>query len=177
MSDGVFIAIIIAAAVIIIFIMVLLLRRMRPKNRLESDNSGGVRLDDNPLYSLTGEIKGKQNYHSGTMVVRKGQNRIKISLYNCRTNKEQVFNIVSQLQIGRFEKGIMLRPDQCRIDDDNMVSYEHCRLINYSGTLAVQDSNSSNHTYLNGVQVEGIIYVNNGDCLTVGQTELIVNFL
>ena len=179
MSDGVFIAIVIAAAVVIVFILILLLKRLRPKNNLESDNSGGVRLDDNPLLYLTGEIKGKRNYHNGTMVVGGITNRVKVSLYNCRTDREAVYNIVSELRIGRKleNEDTAPNPNELRIDNDSMISYEHCRLINYSGALVVQDCNSSNHTYLNGVQVKGLVYVNSGDRLMIGQTELIVQLL
>lgn len=179
MSNAIFISLIIAAAVVIIFTLILLLRWLKPKNNVESDNSGGVRIDDNPLLSLTGEIKGRSNFHKGTIVINEGMQRIKVSIYNCRIHTEQTFNITRELIIAREPKNPVYDPNVYYVTGDHMVSAIHCRLINYAGTgsLAVQDDGSSNHTYLNGAMVEGIVYVNNGDCLTVGQTELIIKIL
>lgn len=175
MSDALFIAILVLFLVLVFVLFFILLKKRRPKSRRESDVAGGVSLDD-PLFSLTGEISGKRNYHTGTLVLENNE-RIKISILNTNDNSEKVMYIFSQLRIGRTPEQFPHDPDAYRVENDSMVSGVHCVLINYAGCLAIRDNNSKNHTYLNGVLVNDLTYVNNMDHIRIGKTELIIQIL
>ena len=175
MSNAVFIAVLIVLIVLVIISVVVLLKKSRPKNKRESDIAGGVRLDD-PLFSLTGEITGKRNYHTGTLVLNNTE-RIKLSIYNLRDNSEKVMYIFSQLRIGRSPAQFPHDPDAYSVPNDSMVSGVHCILINYAGSLAIKDNNSKNHTYLNGELINDMVYVNDMDHIRIGNTELVVHIL
>ena len=176
LSDPVFIALILAMLAVFIVSAIILLKKLRPKNDRNAEASGGVDMND-PLFGLTGEITGKKHYHTGTLVVRGAPQRIKISIYNCRTNTDTVMYVVTEIRIGRAPEKDAIDPNAYRIDGDTMISTVHCSLLNYAGSLAVRDNNSKNHTYLNSQMIEGVVYVNSGDRLTIGQTDLVINIL
>lgn len=176
MTDGVFIAIIVAMTIVIVIAALILLRRLKPKNRREADVSGGVNLND-PLLSITGTMSGKKHFHTGTLVVGNTVDRIKINIYNCANNNDRIMYINSTLKIGRHPEEFPHDPAAYRVENDSMVSGVHCILINYAGSLAVMDNNSTNHTYLNGNMISGTVYVNDGDHLRIGNTELVIRIL
>ena len=175
MSDAVFIAVMISLLAVILVMLFVVIKKSRPKSKRESDVAGGVSLDD-PLFSLTGEMTGKRNYHTGTLLIN-SNNRIKISIINTADGSEKVMYIFSELHIGRSPERFPHDPDAYRIENDQMISGVHCSLINYGGFLAIKDNNSKNHTFLNDAQVSELTYVNDMDHIRLGKTELIIHIL
>jgi pSer/pThr/pTyr-binding forkhead associated (FHA) protein len=57
---------------------------------------------------------------------------------------------------------------------DAEVSRRHARLETHSGTLYVEDLQSSNGTFLNGRRVTDALEVREGDAIDVGTTRLLV---
>jgi pSer/pThr/pTyr-binding forkhead associated (FHA) protein len=56
------------------------------------------------------------------------------------------------------------------------VSRRHCRLLQRDGYLTVEDLQSSNGTFLNGVAVRGLQVVRPGDRLRVGPVTFVVQY-
>jgi pSer/pThr/pTyr-binding forkhead associated (FHA) protein len=56
------------------------------------------------------------------------------------------------------------------------VSRRHCRLQLQNSVLLIEDLNSSNGTFLNGVRVFGVLEVNPGDRITVGPVTFEVHY-
>lgn len=172
MSDAVFIALITAITLVIVAALLLLLKMLRPKNISSVENHGGVDLSGG--YSLTGSAYDKHGYHTGTLVMKNGSKRLKVTIMDLDTGEETVANIQSFLTIGRNPSDDHNDPNVYTIKNDTLVSGKHCRLLNYSGSLALEDVGSTNHTYLNGVEVSGVVYVNDGDVLELGHTRLLI---
>ena len=60
------------------------------------------------------------------------------------------------------------------IEGDKSVSRKHCRFFCQGNTCYVEDMNSFNHTFLNGVMVETPQKIHLGDRLRFGMAELVV---
>lgn len=60
------------------------------------------------------------------------------------------------------------------IEGDKSVSRKHCRFYRQGESCYVEDLNSVNHTYLNGVMVEGAKKIQVGDHLKFGMVEVVV---
>jgi hypothetical protein len=56
------------------------------------------------------------------------------------------------------------------------VSRTHCRLCIENGVVTVEDLESVNGTYINGLRVRGVLQVNPGDRLTVGPATFVVEY-
>ena len=80
----------------------------------------------------------------------------------------QVFTITGALRIGRSEEAEIM------ISDPN-VSRIHAVVTGAPGSLTIQDSGSTNGTYVNGVRIQSAA-VNAGDRIQVGSTEISVSF-
>lgn len=60
------------------------------------------------------------------------------------------------------------------IEGDKSVSRKHCRFFCQGNTCYVEDMNSFNHTFLNGVMVDSPQRIQVGDRLRFGMAELVV---
>ena len=76
----------------------------------------------------------------------------------------QVFVVGSGLMIGRAG-GIEVRIE------DNFASGHHARVFDHDGMVYIEDMNSTNGTYLNGVRVEGQEPLQPDDRIRIGDTE------
>ncbi|MGN0623824.1 MAG: FHA domain-containing protein [Oscillospiraceae bacterium] len=177
MTDWI-IYIIIALAAVLLIILVLILMMKRKNRRRASDitGSGGVDLSDD-LLKTNRDWTGKKGYHTGTLLVQGGNSRIKICICNCCDGSEDIRYVKGRLLIGRKPSDDVYDPNAYFIKNDSMASGVHCSLINMGGSLMLEDLGSTNHTYLNGVQADGRIYINSGDSIRIGQTTLKIQIL
>jgi len=78
---------------------------------------------------------------------------------------DDVYPLLPVTSIGRA-------PGNTVVLSDDFVSNEHALLMLRGQQWWVEDLNSRNGTYLNGVQLADATIVSAGDLLTIGQTEL-----
>lgn len=88
-----------------------------------------------------------------------------VRLYREDTGEYQDCCMEDKLIIGRWsqdawEEGIWL--------NDAMVSRHHCLLFRKGDQMMLQDMDSTNHTYVNGFQIDGAVPINNGDRIGLG---------
>lgn len=71
-------------------------------------------------------------------------------------------------------RSVIGRSKECdlTIDDDNEVSKRHCELLLEGGYVLLNDLNSTNGTFANGVPVKVGHRVKNGDLIMLGKTEM-----
>ena len=62
------------------------------------------------------------------------------------------------------------RSDSDLVVDLPQVSGRHCRLTRDEDGYTLEDLNSTNGTYVNGVRIIGSVGVSRGDAITLGQT-------
>ncbi len=58
------------------------------------------------------------------------------------------------------------------IPEDRSVSRQHCRLFRVGESCYVEDLQSHNHTYINGIMITGPMVLRCGDCLRLGMLDL-----
>ena len=57
---------------------------------------------------------------------------------------------------------------------DNTVSRYHCSLFSNNGIVFIEDRNSKNGTYVNGVKITGKMALKSGDILGIGYKRLVL---
>lgn len=62
------------------------------------------------------------------------------------------------------------------IENDNEVSGKHAEIRYQSGVPVLSDTGSTNGTFLNGVRIMRPEPLNDGDCVTLGRTEIRIYF-
>jgi pSer/pThr/pTyr-binding forkhead associated (FHA) protein len=63
------------------------------------------------------------------------------------------------------------------ISDDEEISGVHCEISKGGGKLYIKDLGSTNGTLVNGVHLTSIQKINDGDTITLGQTQMRVTIL
>ncbi|MGD9731131.1 MAG: FHA domain-containing protein [Desulfamplus sp.] len=79
-------------------------------------------------------------------------------------------NLVDTLIIGRSKHC------DIAITDDDQISSRHCELVQRDKGVYVKDLGSTNGTMVNGVPFNGMNYLQNGDLILVGRTELRITY-
>lgn len=75
-------------------------------------------------------------------------------------------------------KFIIGRSDECQLRlGSDLISRHHCAIMIEDGYVAVRDFGSKNGTFVNGEQVRSEQELKNGDRLTVGQMEFLVELV
>lgn len=93
---------------------------------------------------------------------------IYIRLYQLYTGRCFDSYLENMLQIGRAE-GTGDIP--ALILDDPMVSKKHCILYRRGDQIMIQDLQSTNHTFVNGCQIQGAVPITHGDQLSLGKSQ------
>lgn len=75
---------------------------------------------------------------------------------------------LSPFLLGRSPTSALLLPG------DNSVSRKHCKIILDDGLVTIQDCNSKNGTFLNGVKIKSESPLHHGDEIGIGGYSLIV---
>lgn len=94
---------------------------------------------------------------------------------NLNTGERIYREFVSQMRIGRSDSGPN-EPVKLTVHGDERISRNHCEIYEDTGALCLQDLKSSNHTYLNGNVVTNAVYLQSGDVIRVGNTQLKVQY-
>ena len=71
--------------------------------------------------------------------------------------------------IGRSEEA------NIRIAYDDYCSRKHAKLYWEGNSCYIEDLNSTNGTFLNGVKIAAVTELNNGDLIKLGNTEMVVS--
>ena len=87
--------------------------------------------------------------------------------FSLRDHSGQRFKIGSMLRIGRD-------PVNEIVLSDTNVSRLHATLSEIQAGLLLRDENSSNGTLVNGVQIRGLVQLQSGDNITIGNWTFVV---
>lgn len=87
--------------------------------------------------------------------------------------EEQVYHsdIIGELVIGRDPS-----ESDLSFPKDDWLSSRHCKILYDSGNLILQDLDSTNGTYVNGVPINGPYKLENDDIILIGSMELRINW-
>lgn len=91
-----------------------------------------------------------------------------VRLYQLYTGKCYEANLENVLQIGRVEGNAGI---PFLILEDPMISKRHCLLFRRGDQIFIQDLESTNHTFVNGCQVQGTVPITHGDQLSLGSSQ------
>lgn len=119
---------------------------------------------------FTGNLEKK-----GTYYVNPSVTVWRVVFDNLNTGERSYMDFVRQMRIGRTDPG-QSEPAKLKLPGDGKISRNHCTIYEGNGRLCIQDLNSSNHTYLNGAAVTKAAYLQNGDVIRVGDTQLRVQY-
>lgn len=180
--------IVIAVAVVIVIALIslaavicnLILGRRRQWSQYQNQIKSvlvknGVNVKKQVMGGEKGEYFTGNLEKPGTCYVNYAMPTWKIVFDNLNT-KERVYKEFSrQMWIGRTgseQDGLV----KLILPGDEKVSRNHCTIYESNGTLCLQDLNSSNHTYLNNSMIRSAVYLQNGDVIRVGDTQLRVQY-
>jgi pSer/pThr/pTyr-binding forkhead associated (FHA) protein len=88
-----------------------------------------------------------------------------------RRGEETTIDLASPLELGRAP-GCGLS-----ITNDDEVSAHHARLVHEEGRVLLEDLDSTNGTFLNGVAIQIPAPIGDRDVVRIGRTELRLEFL
>lgn len=120
-----------------------------------------------------GETVVVNNIESGTVVIGAAASQVKSPcLIRVKTN-EKIPLVKPVVRLGRA-RGFV---DFC-IQDNPAVSQSHANVFNRSGVCFITDTNSTNHTYVNGVMLSAGVekQLNEGDKIHLGNEEFEFKF-
>lgn len=108
-----------------------------------------------------------ETFVNGRVAVTSSFSAIYIRLYQLYTGKCYDAYLENMLQIGRTPgNGDMA----VLVLDDPMVSKKHCMLYRRGNQIMIQDLESTNHTFVNGCQIQGAVPITHGDQLSLGKS-------
>lgn len=117
-------------------------------------------LDDMDDFSDT-VFRGEESVTSAFSMVY-------IRLFQLYTGKCYDAYLENSLQIGRTEGNGEI---PSLILEDAMISKRHCLLFRRGEYIFIQDLESTNHTYVNGYQIQGAVPITHGDQLSLGGSQ------
>lgn len=91
-----------------------------------------------------------------------------VRLYELYTGRCYDAYLEDILQIGRAGS---IGNTAALVLDDPMVSKKHCMLYRRGNQILIQDLESTNHTYVNGCQIQGAVPITHGDHLSLGKSQ------
>lgn len=152
------------AAVIIVIIVIIIIIVISSGKKKETAPSGGSGLDRSEGSRTVGF---NQNAPAPAPVEKKSPGSIRIVLYKVGPGEEEKYPLTlnGKKTIGR--KKIC----DLSFENDNALSGIHCYLYSKDKKIYVQDNNSTNGTFVNGVPITGEFVVESGDILLVGSAE------
>ena len=127
-----------------------------------------------------GRKKGDHFYtgqlEDGTVLVKGNSMPVcTVVLSDLMTGKVYQKSFGTEIYLGREKTG-NLHEKKIVIEGDSRISRTHCRLRYMNHQLLLDDLNAPNHTYLNGVQVQGTTIINQNDELRIGETRLNIRY-
>lgn len=127
-----------------------------------------------------GRQKGDHFYtgqlEDGTVLVKGNSMPVcTIFLTNIMTGREYKKSFRTEVYLGREMTG-GLHENKIVIEGDSKISRTHCRIRYLNHQLLIDDLQTPNHTYLNGMQVQGTTIINQNDELRIGETRLNIRY-
>lgn len=176
---GLYIGLAVAFLALIIAVTILCItvsgrKKVRKNNAVYS---GGYNTDTGLKEEASGKLFVGLNNAGGDTYCFNGFHKDtskKISLFNCSNGNTYQIKIYTYLTIGRSPQ--MSGENYLGIEGDTTISRNHCRLEQRSNDIYITDLDSSNHTFLNGEQIDTSKKVNKGDCIKIGKTKLKIYF-
>lgn len=174
MNSAVIIVLIIILIVLLLAVTVVLIVSFasgKKSNPSEIHYSGGANIDDGRISTDGNYFKGMSSAVEKTVVVYENRRPtsdfgMRLEIRNKYTGQKDELMVRKQLVFGRSNgQGIYLV-------DDKAASRTHCMLTVKNRRFFLTDLNSSNHTFLNGRQINSETEVFSGDELRVGNTRL-----
>lgn len=111
----------------------------------------------------------------GTYYVNPAVTVWRIAFDNLITGQRILMDFTRQMWIGRSGAG-WNQAAKMILSGDEKISRNHCTIYESGGVLCLQDLDSSNHTYLNGKIITNAVYLQNGDVICIGDTQLRVQY-
>lgn len=165
-----------AIAVVIVFVIHVIIMIIWEMRKSRSYNqtiflSGGQYAGEHQgvQYRLVDEsMETEQTIFGGKNSVTSSFSYIYIRLYQLYTGRCYDAYLQNTLQIGRFEQSGTM---QSLCLEDPMVSKKHCMLYRRGDQILIQDLESTNHTYVNGCEIQGAVPITHGDLLSLGSSK------
>lgn len=130
--------------------------------RYAGEHQGGqYRIVDGGLETEDTLLTGKNSVTSSFSFIY-------IRLYQLYTGRCYDSYLENTLQIGRLGGN---SSTSALVLDDPMVSKKHCMLYRRGDRILIQDLESTNHTYVNGCQIQGAVPITHGDQLSLGKSQ------
>lgn len=174
------IATLVIAALVLVVTCIFMSGRKKRKNQYQNQSKSvlvrnGVDVKKQVLGGEKGEYFTGNLEQRGTYYVNSAVNVWRIVFDNLNTKERFYMDFTRQMWIGRAGSG-QKQTAKLILSGDEKVSRNHCTIYESSGTLCLQDLNSSNHTYLNGKVIVNAVYLQNGDVIQAGNTQLKVYY-
>lgn len=165
----VLIIVLITLVLSVTIILIVSLASGKKNNPSEIHYSGGANIDDGRISSDSNYFKGMSVAVEKTVVVYENRRAtsdfgMRIVIRNKYTGQKDELMVRKQLVFGRSDG------NDVYVVDDKAASRSHCMLTVKNRRFFLTDLNSSNHTYLNGRQINSETEVFSGDELRVGNT-------
>jgi len=165
-----------ALGLILVAVLVALLLRNRSSNigpkhrRRDIYASGGADLETGQIIADDNYFRGMSGENLETVLVLDGL-RCAVPTVTLRDTSGYLCNVSlsTPLTIGRESgRGYFTVRDPA-------ASRVHAIVFANGDRVYIQDNNSSNHTYLNGKMLDGVVECKNGDVIRVGKTNIQVS--
>lgn len=180
-----FLAVILLAAVLSVLIIIMLIKRRKRYSAMKKKSfRGGVYISKNGADADSGHLGGntgdffqgmsREGYETVCMSqeLREqtfGEKRRQVKLISVKDGAAYHTVFSSGLFIGRTKIGAEGYP--CLLLPYSSVSGIHCHIYGYGRGVYVKDKGSTNHTYVNGRQIESAYLIRSGDILKMGREE------
>jgi hypothetical protein len=158
--------VIIAAVCLIVAILILFFNSKRKQANARKVNVTNGTAYDGTLKNGV-DILELDNKDQPTGLLNKNRLNMKIVLVRKPTG-ERIEKVISKyVVVGREEE--KNSEDLCIID--RKLSRRHCCFHNDAGSIIISDMNSTNHTYVNGMEIQDRVMLQNGDLIRIGSCE------
>jgi hypothetical protein len=153
----------IAVGVIISLILFLLLKGKRGKKR-----SSKLSIENNSM-----EEENNEKHQNTTINIRKPVNQIELHFTKIGLVEGQTYTV-------SFEKDLIIGRNsekaQLFFKEDDLLSSQHCKIIYRDNKLFIEDMNSTNGTFVNGVPAFQSHQLEQDDVILIGSMELRINW-
>lgn len=181
--DYVTIAVLAVSAASIVVLIVVICRALsgkgKNKNRYQNQSKNvlvrnGVDVKRQMLGGEKGDYFTGNLEKRGTYCVNPADAGWRIAFDHLGTKERFYLDFTRQMWIGRSAPSN--GDSKVVITGDEKVSRNHCTIFDRGGCLYLQDLNSKNHTYLDGIIVTTEVPLQNGSILRIGDTQLKIQY-
>lgn len=170
----------IALITLIIVICIVLSGKRKRRNQYQKQRKNvlvknGVDVKKQVIGGEKGEYFTGNLEKQGTHYVNHNIIVWRVVFDNLNTSERMYMDFTRQMWIGRTDAS-QNEVAKLMIPGDERVSRNHCTIYESGDRLCLKDLNSSNHTYLNGNMITNAVYLQSGDVIRVGNTQVKVQY-